>query len=172
MSQRRVGMKTYLEVQARAEAAEDERDKWKAQCEARDEWGIKLAVAEAFAADHENQIAELRAGMDQAEGRVAELEGVLQEFLDWTVKSRDSDYLNGDDRIEEGDGFNDLEHIYARTRQILSSDGSRIMDVVKAARGLAKGTDWNNGTQAKAHGYRRKLLEALDRLDPEQESDR
>jgi len=34
-----------------------------------------------------------------------------------------------------------------------------------AARGLRHGTDWDNGTHAKLHGYRQKLLTALDERD-------
>lgn len=30
-----------------------------------------------------------------------------------------------------------------------------------AAYGLSGGTDWNNGTHAKLHGYRQKLLDAI-----------
>ena len=33
--------------------------------------------------------------------------------------------------------------------------------LAKAAQGLSHGTDWNNGTHAKTHGYRQQLLEAL-----------
>lgn len=34
-------------------------------------------------------------------------------------------------------------------------------EFVKAATGLSYGTDWNNGTHAKLHGYRQKLLDVL-----------
>jgi hypothetical protein len=37
----------------------------------------------------------------------------------------------------------------------------RVKDLVEAATGLSYGTDWNNGTHAKLHGYRQKLLDAL-----------
>lgn len=33
--------------------------------------------------------------------------------------------------------------------------------LLEAAEGLSYGTDWNNGTHAKLHGYRQKLLDAL-----------
>jgi hypothetical protein len=33
--------------------------------------------------------------------------------------------------------------------------------VLRAAVGLGHGTDWNNGTHAKLHGYRQQLLDAL-----------
>jgi len=33
--------------------------------------------------------------------------------------------------------------------------------LVYAATGLSHGEDWNNGTHAKLHGYRQKLLDAL-----------
>jgi hypothetical protein len=38
----------------------------------------------------------------------------------------------------------------------------RVKPLVEAARGLSFGTDWNNGTHAKLHGYRQKLLDALE----------
>lgn len=37
--------------------------------------------------------------------------------------------------------------------------------LVEAARGLRNGVDWNNGMHAKLHGYRQKLLTALDECD-------
>lgn len=33
--------------------------------------------------------------------------------------------------------------------------------LLSAAEGLSHGTDWNNGTHAKDHGYRQKLLDAI-----------
>lgn len=36
-------------------------------------------------------------------------------------------------------------------------------DVYVAAQGLCHGTDWNEGTHAKALGYRQKLIDAVDR---------
>ena len=33
--------------------------------------------------------------------------------------------------------------------------------ITRAAEGLSHGVDWNNGTHAKTHGYRQKLLDAL-----------
>jgi hypothetical protein len=33
--------------------------------------------------------------------------------------------------------------------------------ITDAAHGLSFGTDWNNGTHAKTHGYRKKLIEAI-----------
>ncbi len=86
--------------------------------------------AEALAVDHENQIAELLAGMDQAEGRVAELEGALYpaEQLLTILAKRNVNAL-----ISSGDIDTMLVTVNA-VRQALSGDGSRIMDVVKAAR--------------------------------------
>lgn len=37
--------------------------------------------------------------------------------------------------------------------------------VIEAARGLSHSTDWNNGTHAKLHGYRQKLLDAIAEYD-------
>ena len=39
-----------------------------------------------------------------------------------------------------------------------------IAALVAAADGLSRGEDWNNGTHAKKHGYRTKLLAALAAL--------
>jgi hypothetical protein len=36
--------------------------------------------------------------------------------------------------------------------------------VARAAEGLSHGVDWNNGTHAITHGYRKKLLDALSAL--------
>lgn len=36
-----------------------------------------------------------------------------------------------------------------------------LQPLLKAAEGLSHGVDWNNGTHAKLHGYRRKLLAAI-----------
>lgn len=36
--------------------------------------------------------------------------------------------------------------------------------LLDAALGLSHGTDWNNGTHAKLHGYRQKLLDALSAI--------
>lgn len=44
-----------------------------------------------------------------------------------------------------------------------------LADLVEAGRGLALGVDWNNGTMAKEHGYRQRLIDALARLDGEAE---
>jgi hypothetical protein len=38
-----------------------------------------------------------------------------------------------------------------------------LMPLVDAAHGLSFGTDWNNGTQAKLHGHRQKLIDAVPR---------
>ena len=38
-----------------------------------------------------------------------------------------------------------------------------VRPLIEAAEGLSYGEDWNNGTQAKLHGYRQKLLDALPR---------
>ena len=110
MSQRRVGMKAHIEVQARAEKAE------------------------ALAADHENQIAELCMGLDQAEGRVAELEGAAGRLADAFKMITDAK----PDDMGSAEQWAEIEGAYKSVREALSGDGSRIMDVVKAAR-IARG---------------------------------
>jgi len=40
-------------------------------------------------------------------------------------------------------------------------------DLIAAARGLCAGEDWNNGTHAKFHGYRQKLIDAVAALPPD-----
>lgn len=42
----------------------------------------------------------------------------------------------------------------------------KLRAVYEAARGLCMGYDWNNGTAAKACGYRRKLLSAVNAIEP------
>jgi hypothetical protein len=37
--------------------------------------------------------------------------------------------------------------------------------VYEAARGLCHGTDWNRGTHALHHGYRRRLIEAVNAVE-------
>jgi hypothetical protein len=37
-------------------------------------------------------------------------------------------------------------------------------DLFAAARGLCEGEDWNNGTHAKMHGYRQKLIDAVNAI--------
>jgi hypothetical protein len=46
-------------------------------------------------------------------------------------------------------------------REPMREEWQPLRDLVDAARGLSHGVDWNNGTNAKLHGYRRKLLDAL-----------
>lgn len=41
---------------------------------------------------------------------------------------------------------------------------TELLEVAKAASGLAMGSDWNNGTHAKHHGYRDKLINAISAL--------
>ena len=41
----------------------------------------------------------------------------------------------------------------------------KLLDVAEAAKGLSTGQDWNNGTMAKTHGYRQRLLDALAKLE-------
>jgi hypothetical protein len=41
----------------------------------------------------------------------------------------------------------------------------KLRRVYEAARGLCYGHDWNDGTQAKLHGYRNKLIKAVDDIE-------
>jgi len=41
----------------------------------------------------------------------------------------------------------------------------KLQAVYEAARGLCHGHDWNEGTQAKLHGYRNKLIKAVDAIE-------
>jgi len=41
-----------------------------------------------------------------------------------------------------------------------------LMELYNAADGLCYGTDWNQGTAAKLHGYRRKLQLAVANINP------
>lgn len=41
----------------------------------------------------------------------------------------------------------------------------KLRRVYEAARGLCYGHDWNEGTQAKTHGYRNKLIKAVDDIE-------
>jgi|GEM_PF-4112096 len=43
---------------------------------------------------------------------------------------------------------------------------ARLRELLEAAYGLCEGYDWNNGTHAKTHGYKRKVLEAVHALKP------
>lgn len=45
--------------------------------------------------------------------------------------------------------------------QALRAQLTAAQEMAKAAEGLSHGADWNNGTHAKMHGYRQKLLDAL-----------
>lgn len=46
------------------------------------------------------------------------------------------------------------------------ADIDKLRSVFEAAYGLCHGYDWNNGTAAKACGYRRKLLSAVNAIRP------
>lgn len=48
---------------------------------------------------------------------------------------------------------------------LLANRAPAIARLVRAAQGLSHGEDWNNGTHAKTHGYRQKLLDALAALN-------
>ena len=80
----------------------------------------KLVKAEALVADLENQIAEGLAGMDQAEARVAELEGAGAAFID--------SWSGGD--VQKAPMYAAV----VAMEQALSGDGSAYADVVRAAR--------------------------------------
>lgn len=42
----------------------------------------------------------------------------------------------------------------------------KLRKVYEAARGLCMGYDWNKGTAALHHGYRRRLLDAVNAIEP------
>jgi hypothetical protein len=46
------------------------------------------------------------------------------------------------------------------------NENARLRELLEAAYGLCQGYDWNNGTHAKTHGYKRKVLEAVHALKP------
>lgn len=48
----------------------------------------------------------------------------------------------------------------------LETNIRKLRRVYEAARGLCHGVDWNNGTQAKLHGYRQKLIDAVEAIEP------
>ena len=118
-------------------------------------------------------IAELQAGLDQAEGRVAELEGVLEFyadpetyfaigfFPDHPCGEFDEDFEELSGELGHPDGTSWFKP-GKRARQAISGDGSRIMDVVKAARLVAEGRATEVGTTPLRMNN---LREALDRLD-------
>jgi hypothetical protein len=43
----------------------------------------------------------------------------------------------------------------------LEAENKRLMAVFEAAHGLCCGVDWNKGTHAILHGYRKKLIDAV-----------
>lgn len=56
----------------------------------------------------------------------------------------------------------DLEAALIKAREEgRAEERERVAPLIEAATGLSHGTDWNNGTHAKLHGYRQKLLDAL-----------
>ncbi len=56
-----------------------------------------------------------------------------------------------------------LEHQAKQSREIkrLKAKVSQLTAVYDAARHLCYGVDWNNGTMALTHGYRKKLVDAV-----------
>lgn len=54
-----------------------------------------------------------------------------------------------------------LQQELDRTKAETKEQREVIKRFYEAAEGLSFGTDWNNGTHAKLHGYRQKLLDAL-----------
>ena len=90
-------------------------------CDSHDAGTLDMVAGEmealtALVDDLENQIAEGLAGMDQAEGRIAELDGAIRAAL----KTTDKD---------------ECVHILL---MVLSGDGSAYADVVRAAQTLRK----------------------------------
>ncbi|MEY9806936.1 hypothetical protein [Bradyrhizobium elkanii] len=56
--------------------------------------------------------------------------------------------------------------IPASAQDAPDADIDKLRSVFEAAYGLCHGYDWNNGTAAKACGYRRKLLSAVNAIRP------
>lgn len=57
----------------------------------------------------------------------------------------------------------------AKRDALIASQARRIEEleaVYDAARGLCYGEDWNNGTHAKSRGYRKKLIAAVNAIEP------
>ena len=125
-------------IDARARLLEAENDK-------------RAEKAEALVDDLENQIAEGLAGMDQAEARVAEMEGALREVMDWIN--------NWDPRFADDDEWPDTN---SRVLLALSGDGSAYADVVRAAR------DWRKDSRI---GPTKALIKALDKMDGKETQD-
>ena len=93
---------------------------------------VRAEAGEALAADHENQIAELCLGLDQAEGRVAELEGTLSKVAVLDVGRPIPRDGNEAEFVEAFIAGQDDARGYVKkiVEQALSGDGSRIMDVI------------------------------------------
>ena len=109
--------------------------------------------AEALVADLENQIAEGLAGMDQAKGRIAELEEALGLLIDEIG-------LSVPDQPQEFDA-NNFWRAFAKANQALSSDGSAYADVVRAAREFKPGDTLSELA----------LMRAVDKMDGEETQD-
>lgn len=57
----------------------------------------------------------------------------------------------------------------AEAAALIASQARRIEEleaVYAAARGLCYGEDWNNGAHAKSRGYRKKLVAAVNAIEP------
>lgn len=97
--------------------------------------------------------------------RVQELEEGLKELLDRYIGKQHA-------ASQEGycDIIDELVPVKAARALLQSKEGGdaeqrlELLEAVfDAAMGLSYGEDWENGTHAKLHGYRRKLLTALGR---------
>ena len=129
--------------------------------------------AEDVVDDLENQIAEIMAGMDQAEGRVAELEGALRRHHFWHVSQEDAIFPNGEGKyitINMATEYADSSMCEKTMKALFSGDGSAYADVVRAARELRKSaaesehsSDWEDRAMV--------LFEAVDKLDGKETQD-
>lgn len=81
-----------------------------------------------------------------------------------------ADALSPGETIEEGQKeldilADDLSVLFAEALSTArTQERAKFEPLVEAATGLSHGVDWNNGTHAKLHGYRQKLLDALAAL--------
>ncbi len=94
----------------------------------------ELEKAEALADDLENQIAELQAGMDQAEARAAEMERVLEG----TLAVREMLHGIKNNKILPDYFRHQIPKEIRECSDVLSNDGSAFAEVVRAERRLSK----------------------------------
>jgi Lar family restriction alleviation protein len=101
-------------------------------------------------------------------GHAEFLERKMPAYLPWGIKCSVCGITNNhhwsyDDAVKtwntraDDTTIQSLKDENARAMAVIDT----VMPLIDAAHGLSFGTDWNNGTHALTHGYRKKLLEAL-----------